>query len=374
MQGQVAFASSAYALHLQSSSRNSFVSPSFTEQRNPLRSLRKRAPIHCSLQGKVAPATTTESLNRRRLEPLQWNFRGATVEYLAWTNGMTSSAAVALPAIVLVHGFGANCKHWRNNIVPLAQQGYRVFSMDLLGFGMSDKPSPGTVDDAGTPVAYNFDYWAAQLRAFVTEVVQGGNISPVFFVANSIGSMVTMQAAVEDPSLCAAQVFISPSLRQLNVRKRSWIQNIVAPALMKVLGYRPIGAFFLDALAQPKQLKSVLLNAYKVQDAVDDELLSILSKPAFTDGALEVFLAFIMYDEGPIPEDFLPKLDMPSLILWGAEDDFEPIGFGRPLGNYNTVKDFVEIPGVGHCAHDEAPEFCNEKIVQFFAKHSPVYR
>lgn len=44
------------------------------------------------------------------------------------------------PAIVLVHGFGASVYHWRYNIPALVEAGYRVLALDLLGFGLSDKP------------------------------------------------------------------------------------------------------------------------------------------------------------------------------------------------------------------------------------------
>lgn len=300
--------------------------------------------------------------------PLQWNFRGATVEYLAASP--TTPSDESLPAAVLVHGFGANCKHWRKNVYAIASRGYRVFAMDLLGFGMGDKPNPGTLDATGVPVAYDFDYWTAQLREFVRNVVQVHTKRPVFLVANSIGCIVTMQFAVEDPSACAAQVFISPAMRMLNVRKRSWLQNIIAPLLMKILAYRPFGAYFLESLSRPEQLRKVLYMAYGRTEAVDDSLVQALSQPARTPGALEVFLAFIMYDEGPIPEDFLPHLSMPSLILWGIEDTFEPYELGLAMKHYATVERFVSLPGVGHCAHDEEPETCNDAIVQFFQTHS----
>ena len=32
--------------------------------------------------------------------------------------------------------------HWRKNIAALAQQGHRVYAIDLLGYGYSDKPNP----------------------------------------------------------------------------------------------------------------------------------------------------------------------------------------------------------------------------------------
>ena len=43
------------------------------------------------------------------------------------------------PPILLIHGFGASSDHWRNNAEILALEGYRVFGIDLVGFGKSEQ-------------------------------------------------------------------------------------------------------------------------------------------------------------------------------------------------------------------------------------------
>lgn len=106
-----------------------------------------------------------------------------------------------------------------------------------------------------------------------------------------------------------------------------------------------------------------------MKNAVDDDLIRIIREPALTLGALDVFLAFIMYDDGPIPEDFLPVLRQPSLVIWGEEDRFEPYILGEALRHYSTVDRFESLSNVGHCAHDEVPEVCNKLITEFVQKH-----
>ena len=55
----------------------------------------------------------------------------------------TSYVAVgdeAAPPVLLVHGFGASSYHWRYNANAIADAGYRVYAIDLCGFGRSEKP------------------------------------------------------------------------------------------------------------------------------------------------------------------------------------------------------------------------------------------
>lgn len=64
------------------------------------------------------------------------------------------------PPVVLVHGFGASAYHWRYVVPELAKK-YSVYAVDLLGFGLSEKPS----------VVYNgYSIWSEQLRDFTREV------------------------------------------------------------------------------------------------------------------------------------------------------------------------------------------------------------
>lgn len=67
------------------------------------------------------------------------------------------------PTILLVHGFGASAYHWRSNIPALVEAGYRVFAVDLLGFGWSSKAI----------VSYDdYSIWKRQLTSFVRDVVK----------------------------------------------------------------------------------------------------------------------------------------------------------------------------------------------------------
>jgi pimeloyl-ACP methyl ester carboxylesterase len=87
--------------------------------------------------------------------------------------------------------------------------------------------------------------------------------------------------------------------------------------------------------------------------------------PAADPGAAEVFLNFTAYSWGPLPEDLLPQLTCPAIAIWGAADPWEPIELGRTLMSVATVKEFIELPAVGHCPQDEAPELVNPILLDW---------
>ncbi len=268
------------------------------------------------------------------------------------------------PAIVLVHGFGASLGHWRKNLPALAQVG-RVYALDLIGFGGSAKPKPG-VD-----VAYTFETWGQQLIDFCQEVIG----EPAFLIGNSIGCIAAMQAAVMAPDQVRGVALLNCSLRLLHNRRRAsqpFYKRLGAPILQRVLQTRWIGSTFFRQIAQPKTVRKILQQAYSNPEAVTDELVDLLLKPASDPGAVDVFLAFTAYSQGPLPEDLLAILPCPALMLWGAADPWEPVALGRKLADYPRVEQFIELPNVGHCPQDEAPEQVNPILQEWIGRKAQM--
>ncbi|MDW8463129.1 MAG: alpha/beta fold hydrolase [Geminocystis sp.] len=262
-------------------------------------------------------------------------------------------------AVVFVHGFGANSGHWRHNL-PVIGKHYNSYALDLLGFGASDKPSPRLIP-------YTFETWGKQLGDFCREVVQ----QPVILVANSIGCIVAMQTAVFYPQLVLNIAAFNCSLRLLHERKRKtlpWYKNWGALVLQRLLRNRWLGSYFYHFLARKEVIRELLLQAYQEKRAVDEELVELIYQPSQSPGAMDVFLAFINYSTGPIPEELLPILPCPITFFWGSLNPWEPVHLGRKLAEYPCVKDFIELEGLGHCPHDEAPQVVNPLLLEWLAK------
>ncbi len=282
-----------------------------------------------------------------------WTWQGFPISYQV--AGETGAA------VVLVHGFGASCGHWRKNISFLGNN-FRTYAIDLIGFGASAKPTPGEKID------YTFETWSQQIADFCQEIVK----SPAFLVGNSIGCIVIMQTAVDYPELVLGISAINFSLRLLHESKRKdlpWYKSLGASVMQNILANKAIGHFFFKQIAQPKTIKKILLQAYYNPEAVTDELVDILIKPSRDEGAADVFLAFTRYSQGPLAEDLLPLITCPVLLIWGEKDPWEPIELGREFTKFASVEEFISLPEVGHCPQDEAPEKVNEILESWIKKH-----
>lgn len=281
--------------------------------------------------------------------PKIWHWRGYRITYQQ--SGNTGAA------VVLVHGFGASWGHWRKNL-PVLGESCRCYAIDLIGFGDSAKPTPSK------EIEYTFETWGQLVADFCSEVVG----EPAFLVGNSIGCIVVMQTAVDYPELVLGIAAINCSIRLLHERKRvtlPWYRNYGSLVMQQILGNRQIGSFFFKQIAKPKVVRKILLQAYRRSEAVTDELIEMLMQPAADPGAVDVFLAFTRYSQGPLPEDLLPRLNCPTILLWGTEDPWEPVTMGKELGKISTVDRFIPLEGLGHCPQDEAPEVVNPILLEW---------
>jgi len=349
------------------------------------------AAIACS--GIVMPATSPTGVANR-----VWSWRGFQTRYQCLGDEHENA-----PAVILVHGLFVNADHWRRNLPALAEAGFRAYSIDLLGYGYSDKPYP-TSDEAtaisgekgralgmpeqvigsasgdvlpARPVqqahpvegsVYNFYTWAEQLADFKREVI--GSSAGTVLVANSIGSISALQAAIDDEAELFDGVFIvNPNFRELHSAEQpGWVRPLAVPVIGAVQqALRRYGQPLFDALAKPGTVKQILMEPYTDPNQVTDELVEVLLTPLLAEGAADVVFDTLSYSAGPLPEPLLSdsRLTVPVQVCFGEDDPWTPAPRVRALERFATVQSVTGLPGVGHCPHDEAPDRVNPMIVDF---------
>jgi haloalkane dehalogenase len=61
----------------------------------------------------------------------------------------------------------------------------------------------------------------------------------------------------------------------------------------------------------------------------------------------------------------LAELGVPTLLLWGAEDEFAPVAGARRFKREIPGAELVVVEGAGHFVFDQQPQHCIDEIAAF---------
>ncbi|MCM1984339.1 alpha/beta fold hydrolase [Lyngbya confervoides] len=281
-----------------------------------------------------------------------WNWRGFDVRYRVEGEGSP---------LILLHGFGASLDHWRNNIPALAQH-HRVYAIDLLGFGRSEKP----------PLNYSLELWEGLLCDFWRAQVQ----QPAVWIGNSIGALLGLMVTARHGPLTRGAVLLNVAgglnhrPEELNAPLR-WLMATFAQA-MTMPG---VGQVLFNRIRQRSQIRRTLAQVYGNRAAITDELVELLYQPSCDRGAQQVMASILQAPAGPRVCELLPLVRRPLCVLWGEADPWTPITAGQIFQDAQTNPchpeapvSFTAIPETGHCPHDERPEIVNAAILKWLAQ------
>jgi pimeloyl-ACP methyl ester carboxylesterase len=295
--------------------------------------------------------TTQLSTTAAPIQTQFWTWQGHRIAYAVEGTGIP---------LILIHGFGASIGHWRRNIPVLAAAGYRVFALDLLGFGKSEKPL----------LDYRLELWEDMLADFWATHIQ----EPTVFVGNSIGALLSPMMLAHHPEKARGGVLLNAAgglnhrPEELNLPLR-----VMMSGFTKLVSSDVVGPVLFNLVRQKPRLRRTLYQVYRDRTAVTDELIDLLYQPSCDPGAQKVFAAILSAPPGPRPEELLPQVTQPLLILWGEADPWTPITGAKVYQELATLSnqiEFIPIPDTGHCPHDERPEVVNQQIIRWLKELS----
>ena len=292
-----------------------------------------------------------------------WVWRGWQMRY---TYARSAQPQPNSPPILLLHGFGASIGQWRHNLEPLAQH-HTVYALDLMGFGASEKATA----PYGTP------FWAEQVYDFWRTFIG----QPVVLVGNSLGSLVAMAVAAKYPDMVQGLVMINlpdSSVLESPVWARQAIAALaictrpVVKAAKRIFTSPLVFNPLFRVIRSPRVVRLWVKQAYTSPEIITEELLEILSTPAFDRGAAAALRAMIDPKTGS-RENFtakkvLPTLKIPMLLLWGKRDLMVPPKLAPLFVQCNPRMTLIEIADAGHCPHDERPEEVNPILLRWLAE------
>ncbi len=275
------------------------------------------------------------------------------------------------PPIVLIHGFGASSDHWRNNAEVFASEGFRIYGIDLIGFGKSDQNLQGKIKYLDNQI------WANQLASFLDEVVNIKENGKAILIGNSLGALTAIttlsQRAELVKTVIAAPlpepVFINP-IRLLFPR---WLIKIKS-FLIKLIFYLFPLKSLVNLISRTQLITFALQSAYYRSILNDNLLKRLVTVPARRVDASKALRSMCIgmsnrpnSAKGPFIIEKVKNLPIrpPILLIWGKQDKLIPIFLAKKLIKLHPWLKLIEINEAGHCLHDELPRHFNQIVLKW---------
>jgi pimeloyl-ACP methyl ester carboxylesterase len=242
------------------------------------------------------------------------------------------------PALVLLHGVGANSMHWRFQFAGLSDR-YHVIAWNAPGYVLSDALKVDNPDCKAFADALN-DFLAAV------------KLDRVNLLANSFGTRVAQCFAIHYPGRIIKLAMTGTGIGAHGLSEEEKNKVIATREAQIASGGYAFGArvnALLAAGAKPETIELVR------------NVVRATSPRGFMHG---VKLGLV---DGYSPEEVGPKLNFPVLMISGREDRVNPIDKNAAvLVKYLPQGKLEILDGAGHLPEVEAPDVVNKMLRDFF--------
>jgi pimeloyl-ACP methyl ester carboxylesterase len=300
--------------------------------------------------GMAALAALNATVKRNAIEPDDSALGGEAQAY-PWRHGhifyKVAGAEQAGTPLVLVHGIGAGASSfmWRKNFDALARD-FRVYALDLLGFGFSDKPATAP---------YSADLYAELIADFIREVAG----SPSNLVATSLAAAYAVRVADEHPELVNALVLVAPTGAD-NLRARP---GMTGAAFYGLLQSPVLGTSFYNVMASERSIRDYAQKQlYFDKRRATDRMIANYYATSHQPGAQHAVAAFL---SGYLNADTRPafaRLRQPITLVWGRQDETTPLEQAVELLRLNPRASLEVFDRCRMMPQEEHPERFNELV------------
>jgi len=244
-------------------------------------------------------------------------------------------------AVLLLHGYPTSSYLWRNVLPAIGAVGARAVAPDLPGFGDSDPDLPGT--------------WERQV-ANVDRFRRALELDRVILVVHDWGGLIGLRWACDNPHAVGALVITDT-------------------------GFFPDGGWHGMAQSLRTEGEGEQLLANLNRDLFGMALRQI--SPKVPDDALDEFWKAYGSDDRRRNQldlyrsgDFeklepyrgkLRALGVPAKIIWGAKDEFAPIGGAYRFKKELPDAELAVLDDAGHFLMEDDPERVAREIAEFVA-------
>lgn len=249
---------------------------------------------------------------------------------------------------VMIHGWSSSW-YAMSPLMGLLAQRFHCIAIDLPGYGQSP-PLPERTTIAG------YVRILADLIEFLSD-------RPVVLVGHSMGGMISVSLALTYPILVERMVLLSPTI---SGRLSTTINLLISPITI-LERFKP-GSFLVRTVENAivgltDRLMRPVSFAARSGITEDDymRLRADARRPGQGKVRAECFRAMLENNLS----GRLGKIDTPTLILWGAEDNTVPLRDAGIVADEWPEADLRITPKAGHWPHFETPDTTRRQIAAY---------
>ncbi len=256
------------------------------------------------------------------------------VRWNVWTLG-------AGPTLLLLHGTGASNRSFRD-LAPRLARSFNVIAPDLPGHAATSATSSAVM---------SLDGMAASLAALLVAL----DAVPSIAVGHSAGAAVLVRMALDRRVTLRALIGLNAALLPLD-----GLQRLMSP-MAKLLALAPGVPQFVSRVAGDARAVQRLVDSTGSKLDADGTRLyaALIHDPRHVAGALAMMAAWNLDRTWAQ----LPSVDPAPLLIVGGNDRTVPPRQATQVASRVPGTEVVTLPGLGHLAHEEAPDRVTDLIV-----------
>lgn len=246
--------------------------------------------------------------------------------------------------LVLLHTVRTQAEHFRY-LIPLLQNRYTVFALDLPGMGYSDIVPGASYDEPA-------------MSAAVEDLLIGLDLGDVTIVGESMGAVLALTTAAQLPERITRVIAVNPYDYPGGIRRSSLLAHVIIGSVLAPF----IGPRFAEVEPKPV-MRAILRGGLGDKSALPDDYLDELLNVGRREGYPVVARA--VYANLPsliAARSEYGKVSAPIDLVYGEHD------WSRRTdreANRRLLPDaeFLEVAGAGHFISLERPDVLGELLL-----------
>ncbi len=251
--------------------------------------------------------------------------------------------------LLLIHGFGpgASSYEWRKNVDALSAQ-FRVYAIDLLGFGLSDRPA----------IDYTAETFADLIGDFVKEVIG----KPTIVVAHGLTCAYVIADAFRRPQLFERLVLVTPPPTILEETLTGPL-NVAAKIALRL---PVIGQFVYNLLTMRQAIRGYYdAQGFHNPGLISDELVEYVYTSAHQENSRFAQASFLSNFLNMDVHEPFARLQVPVTAIWGREGLLTPSEASTAFKRANAKVDVRIVDKASNQVQDEQPTAFNNLVKEF---------